>query len=90
MKPRYGVTPNNQVNINRATIQELDEAIKELESRGYELIKRDDVETVDFRKEYSYTGDRGSAWKYDGRTQTFNKCKAVMRRIVPYVREQNG
>lgn len=91
MKNRFGAPITNQVNINRATIQELDEAIAELEARGYELVKRDDKETVDFRKEFSYTGDLGAAWKYDGRSQGFSKCKAVMRRIIPYVREvKNG
>lgn len=88
MGNRFGAPITNQVTINRATIQELNDAIEELESRGYELIKRDDVETVDFKKDYSYTGSLGAAWKYDGRVQTFKKCKAVMRRIVPYERTE--
>jgi len=34
---------NNQITINLGTIKELDAAIADLEERGYEVVKRDDV-----------------------------------------------
>lgn len=83
-KKRYGISNTNKININRGTIAELDKAIADLEARGYELVKRDDVTTVNYSMNFNYRDGRGSKYKYTGNDVGFARCKAVMKRIVPY------
>ncbi|MER2170922.1 MAG: hypothetical protein ABS938_09820 [Psychrobacillus psychrodurans] len=86
LKP-YGKSINNLVHINRITIAELDIAIEELEARGYELVKRDDKESVSDVKDYHYQDNIGAKWKYSGSSESVKRCRATMKRIIPYVRD---
>lgn len=83
----YGKSANNLVHINRITIAELDIAIVELEARGYELVKRDDKESVSDVKDYHYRDNIGAKWKYSGSSESVKRCRATMKRIVPYVKQ---
>lgn len=83
----YGYMQNNQITINRGTIEELDAAIADLVERGYEIVKRDDTASVTYGKNFNYKDGRGSRYKYKGDDVSFSKCRAVMRRIVPYGEE---
>jgi hypothetical protein len=83
LKP-YGKSINNLVHINRITIAELDIAIEELEARGYELVKRDDKEIVNDVKDYQYRDNIGAKWKYSGSSESVKRCRATMKRIIPY------
>lgn len=73
-----------KVVIERWSSKELEKAIKELEKRGYELLKKDDemnmVKSFDYRH-----NDRFSA-KYNG-LQIDQKFRAVMQRM--YYRKAN-
>ncbi|WP_313890931.1 hypothetical protein [Psychrobacillus sp.] len=79
----FGKSANNLVHINRSTIAELDEAISELESRGYELVKRDDKETISDAKDFHYRASNINKWKYTGNHESVKRCRAVMKRIMP-------
>ena len=85
----YGYMQNNQITINRGTIEELDAAIADLVERGYEVVKRDDTAAVTYGKNFNYNDSRGSRYKYKGDDVSFSKCKAVMKRIVPFWEESN-
>lgn len=78
---------NNQITINRGTIEELNTAIADLEARGYEVVKRDDSASVTYGKNFNYNDNRGSRYKYKGDDVSFSKCRAVMRRIEPYEKQ---
>lgn len=80
----YGKSANNLVHINRITIAELDEAIAELEARGYELVKRDDKETDSDVRNFHYRDNIGAKWKYSGSSESVKRCRATMKRIIPY------
>ncbi|MDI2588597.1 hypothetical protein OR571_16150 [Psychrobacillus sp. NEAU-3TGS] len=82
----YGKSANNLVHINRMTIAELEIAIADLEARGYELVKRDDIETVSDVKDYHYRDNIGAKWKFSGSSESLKRCSATMKRAVPYVK----
>lgn len=81
-KKRYGYLNNQQVHINRITIAELDIAIAELEARGYELVKRDEEESVTDHKDYNYRDNIGTKWKYSGTSESVKRCRAMMKRTI--------
>lgn len=68
-----------RVNIQRATLKDLEHGIKELEKRGYELIKKDvhEFENKDFRyADYK----RSNKNRFDGWSRSV-QYKAVMERV---------
>lgn len=68
-----------RVNIQRATLKDLEYGIKELEKRGYELIKRDELEFEN--KNFEYREKRfGPQKQFKGWSHT-KKYKAVLERI---------
>lgn len=67
-----------KVVIERWSSRELEKAIKELENRGYELLKRDDEMNVSKSFDYRHN-DRFSA-KYNG-LQIDQKYRAVLQRM---------
>ena len=83
----YGKSANNLVHISRITIAELEIAIAELEARGYELVKRDEMETFRDVKDYHYRDNIGSKWKYSGSSENVKRCRATMKRVVPYAKQ---
>lgn len=68
-----------RVTVTRATEKDLEHGIKELEKRGYELVKRDEQEFEN--KEFHYREKRfGSQSEFTGWSKT-KKYKALMQRI---------
>jgi predicted nucleic acid-binding Zn ribbon protein len=82
MKTPYGSMPNNKITITRGNQKELDQAISDLEERGWEVVKRDEGVTTTYRKDYNYKDNIGSKYKYAGDSAGFPKCKAELRKVV--------
>lgn len=83
---RYGSTQNQSFRIQRMNEKELDEAIEELEKRGYECLKRGTASEE--RKYFNYKDNYGTKLKYvESETQV--KCWANMKRLTPYVRGES-
>lgn len=83
---RYGEATNQTFRIQRVSDEELDEAIEELEKRGYECVKRGSVESE--RKHFDYRENKGQKLKFT-ESETYKKCWANMKRVVPYVRGES-
>jgi len=83
----YGYMQNNQITINRGSIEELNAAIADLVARGYEVVKRDDTASVTYGKNFNYNDSSGSRYKYKGDDVSFSKCRTVMKRIVTYEKQ---
>lgn len=87
--PRYGASKSNMVQINRGSIAELNQAIADLEERGYEVVSRDKDTSKTYRKGFDYKENRSGSYRYSGDEAGFSKCRAVMRRVKPYVQEDS-
>lgn len=68
-----------RVVINRNSVKELDEAIHELELRGYTL-QAQGLEKNHTVTKSSYAAHRPSRWRYGGSAENNQKFKAVMVR----------
>ena len=77
MKTGYGRNYHKSFPIYRMKEKELNDAIEELESRGYELVKRGSES-----KEHKFFNRNGSDFGYRG-SETQTKHWAVMKRVVP-------
>lgn len=78
----YGTMPNNKIIITRGNQKELDQAISDLEERGWEVVKRDEGVTTSYHKDYNYKDNIGSKYKYAGDNIGFSKCRAELRRVI--------
>lgn len=73
-------TFNGRVDIQRQNEAELNQAISDLEERGYELVGRGSEESD--HKRYNYKERKGQKYRYaDSEVQ--RKCWAVMRKVIP-------
>lgn len=66
-----------KVTLNRSSADELNKGIKELENRGYELLKRGESERE--IKDFHYRENKGQKLRFTGAT-TYGKHTAVMTR----------
>ena len=69
--------PNRPIQINRMNEKELNNAIADLEERGFHLIKRGSSSGE--RKSYDYQEKKGQKFKYT-HSEVLNRCWAVMQR----------
>ena len=68
-----------KVTINRTTREEMEEAIADLEARGYKL-ETSGLFVQNQVTKSSYANHRPSKWKYRGSAEDNQKFKAVMTR----------